>query len=237
MTTRTVQFYGQGYSVPIEGLGLTPNTITATIDGNVVFSGAIPTVYSSDILRIPGDQVILFTCEIPLVVGGNVGYVLPASLAMTGDDIYLEQINANYSRITNPVYSPEQLAIVTTPSAPVEEKIAIWETLAVPPLSAEDIAVLSTNVWAVTEPILAAHNLLVTISSGPTGFAAINIGSDATNSDPRSNVVITNATYVSPSPPDPLPPELYGAWGWEVETAAGQTSIMTFDLNVTPGLE
>ena len=173
MTTRTVQFWGQGYSIPIEGLGLTPNTITATVDGTVVFSGAIPTVYDSDILRLPTDQTILFTCEIPMVTTGNT-YTLPVSLAITGDDVYLEQIDANYAQI------------------------------------------LSGN---------------TVISSGPTGFLGIG------PAETRSNVVITNAVYSSLPPPDPRLPTSNGTWGWEIETALGQTSIMTFDMNVNPGLE
>jgi hypothetical protein len=168
MTTRTVQFYGQGYSVPIEGLGLTPCAITATVGGNVVFSGGIPTLESSDILRLPADQQILFTFEIPLITTGN-AYTIPVSLALTGDDIYLEQIDGNYC-----------------------------------------------NYFGNT--------------TGPTGFSGLF------NGEARSNVVVTNATYSNP-PPDPRPPGTEGTWGWEVETAPGQTSTMTFDMNVTPGLE
>ena len=170
MTTRTVQFLGQGYSTPpAEGLALTPCTITATVSGNQVFSGTIATLESSDILRLPGEQQVLFTFEIPLVTG-NVPYTLPVSLAITGDDVYLEQIDANYNNN--------------------------------------------------------AGN-----TTGPTGFGAISSG------DARSNVVVTNATYVSTPPPDPRPPGTEGTWGWEIETAAGQTSTMTFDMNVQPGLE
>jgi hypothetical protein len=174
MTTRTVQFYGQGYSIPpVAGLALTPCTITATVDGTVVFSGTIPTVESSDILRAPSEQEILFTFEIPLVSANTANaspYTLPVSLAITGDDVYLEQINANYNNLGNGV------------------------------------------------------------SSGSTGFGAITSG------DARSNVVVTNATFTNP-PPVPRPVESEGTWGWEIETASGQTSTMTFDMNVEPGLE
>lgn len=101
MTNRTVQFWGQGYSTPpAAGLALTPCTITATVNGNVVFSGPIPTSESSDILREPADQQILFTFEIPLVTIGN-AYTLPVSLAITGDDVFLEQIDANYCDFGN----------------------------------------------------------------------------------------------------------------------------------------
>ena len=173
MTNRTVQFLGQGYSTPpAEGLTLTPCTITATVDGNVVFSGAIPTTESSDIQRLPADQQVLFTFEIPLVTTGS-SYTIPVRLDITGDDVFLEQINANYSQVLR------------------------WNSIT---------------------------------SSGPTGFISFSTG------DARSNVVVTNATFTNP-PPDPRDPATGGTWGWEIETAPGQTSTMTFDMNVNPGLE
>jgi hypothetical protein len=170
MTTRTVQFLGQGYSTPpAEGLALTPCTITATVSGNQVFSGTIPTTESSDIFRSPGEQQVLFTFEIPLVTTGNT-YTLPVSLSITGDDVFLEQINANYCNLGNGA------------------------------------------------------------SSGANTFCQINA------TDARTNVVITNATFSNP-PPDPRPAGQEGTWGWEIETAPGQTSTMTFDMDVRPGLE
>lgn len=181
MTNRTVQFYGQGYSTPpAEGLALTPCTITATVDGNQVFSGTIPTLETSDIYHLPSEQVLLFSFEIPLVTGGNTAspstnYTLPVSLDITGDDVFLEQINSNYN--------------------------SIWDG----------------NAY---------------VSSGATGFDSIYSAGDA-----RSNVVVTGASYVNPPPTEPRDPANTGAWGWEVETASGQTATMTFNMVVSPGLE
>lgn len=237
MTNRTVQFWGQGYSTPPgPGLAFTPCTITATVAGNVVFSGPIPTLESSDILRQPGEQQILFTCEIPLVTIGNL-YTIPVSLQITGDDIFLEQIQANYCRIANPIYTPEQIAILNLPPTLENQpaKVAVLESVANPPLSQADIDFLSNNVWPEIEPVLAANNLNVEISSGVDGFYTITQG-NPTDIDARSNVVVTNATYVSPGAPDPLPPGVVGTWGREIETAPGQTSTMTFNMNVYPGL-
>jgi hypothetical protein len=154
-------------------VSLTPCTITATVDGNVVFSGAIPTSESSDILRLPGDQQVLFTFEIPLVTTGS-PYTLPVSLAITGDDVFLEQIQANYSQM------------------------------------------------------LSGYTI---ISSGPNVYISISSSEES-----RSNVVVTNATFSNP-PPDTRSEGEAGTWGWEIETAPGQTSTMTFDMVVYPGLE
>lgn len=174
MTTRTVQFLGQGYSLPpAEGLEFTPCTITATVSGNVVFSGAIPTTYSSDVNHTPQYQVVLFTFEIPLVTANTANaspYTLPVSLDITGDDVFLEQILTNYCNNNG-------------------------------------------------------------TTTGPNGFFAIS------NQDARSNVVVTNGAVITPKP-DPLTPESpTGTWGWEIETAPGQTATMTFDMNIIPGLE
>jgi hypothetical protein len=98
MTNRTVQIWGQGYSVPpAEGLSLTPCTIAATLNGVEVFSGAIPTVESSDVLRLPTDQQVLFTFEIPMTMSGPQAMVFQ----VTGADVYLEQTLVNYCAINN----------------------------------------------------------------------------------------------------------------------------------------
>ena len=233
MTTRTVQFWGQGYSTPpAAGLTLTPCTITATVSGNVVFSGAIPTTESSDILRLPTDQTILFTFEIPLVTTGS-AYTVPVSLDITGDDLYLEQITANYCKVNNPVFTSEQITILNDPATTPEQSIVIYEPVANPPLTPEEVTYLSTTPYPASYPTLVAHNLTTTITSGSSEYGSIVSNSDS--NDARSNVVITNATYSSSPPPDIRPPESDGTWGWEIETASGQTSNMTFLMNVAPG--
>jgi len=168
MTNRTVQVWGQGYSLPpAGGLSLTPCTITATFNGTEVFSGAIPTIESSDIQRLPTDQQVLFTFEIPMDLQGT----FPMSCTITGDDVFLEQILANYTAVG-------------------------------------------------------------TDSSGPTEFGPINGSGDA-----RSNVTCTGATYYTPEPTDPRPPEASGAWGYEIEVASGQSAVFSCDVAVVAGLE
>lgn len=180
MITRTVLFRGQGYNATQPGLELTPCTITATIDGNMVFSGAIPTLESSKFSHAPADHAILFTCQIPLVTTGN-DYTLPVSLAITGDHVYLGQIEADYCyNTTNSSY----------------------------------------------------HYATGNVNSGVTAIGPIRNYGDA-----RSNVVITNAAYSSPPPPDPRPVDASGTWHREIKTVPGQISTMIFDMHVSPGVE
>lgn len=181
MITRTVLFRGQGYNaLPQSGVELTPCTITATVDGNVVFSGEIPTLESSKFLYSSTNQVSLFTCQIPLITTGN-DYTLPVKLAITGDCVYLGQIEADYCyNTTNSSY----------------------------------------------------HYATGNMNSGVTA-----VGPIYNNGDARSNVIITNVAYSLPPPPDPRPFGSEGTWHLEIYTAAGQTSTVSFDMNVSPGVE
>jgi len=135
MTNRTVQFWGQGYSTPpAAGLEFTPCSITATVDGNQVFSGAIPTIEGTDIGRLPADQAILFTFEIPLVTTGNTAYTLPVSLDITGDDVYLEQILINYcAQAGNTSSGPTGFGITTGGTDPRANVVVTGATYVNPP--------------------------------------------------------------------------------------------------------
>jgi hypothetical protein len=98
MTTRTVQFWGQGYSTPpAAGFTLTPCTVTATFNGNTVFSGTIPTLESSNIERLPDQQVLLFSCDIPLNTTSTEYVEMVCNL--TGDIVFLEQVYLNYCTV------------------------------------------------------------------------------------------------------------------------------------------
>jgi hypothetical protein len=150
MTNRTVQFWGQGYSAPAEGLAFTPCNITATVDGNQVFSGSVPTVEGTDIARLPSDQQILFTFEIPLV-SGNTSYTLPVSLDITGDDIYLEQILINYCGQTgNTSSGPTGFGITTGGTDPRANVVVTGASYVNPPPSEpRDPATLGTWGWEI----------------------------------------------------------------------------------------
>lgn len=77
MTTRTVQMFGNASKDGNPGTG----TITATLNGNTVFSGSIP--------ANPG---LLFTFEVDMDLAGS----LPMSLSIEGCDVYMSGILVNY---------------------------------------------------------------------------------------------------------------------------------------------
>lgn len=220
MANRTIQFLGQGYAPT----GTDPIVITATLNGNVVYTGNIPTLYTSDIGHQPEDQVVMFTCELPIDYAGT----MPMAISLdspVGVDAYFEQIYSNYMPVPNPVYTQSEIGVLTDPASTTAEKIAIYTAKAVPPLSPAEIAVLENGTVAEKTAVLDSHNITVTVSSGPDTFLSLN-----GNTDPRSNVVINGVALTRGPTPT-------GTWGWEVEFPAENSGTFEFDLTVIAGVE
>ena len=221
MANRTIQFLGQGYAPT----GTEPIVITATLNGNVIYTGNIPTLYTSDVDHDPTSQVVLFTCELPVDFAGT----LPMTIALdspVGVDAFFEQINSNYMPTANPVYTLSELDVLAIPSTTPTpaEKMAIYTAKAVPPLSAAEIAILENGSKAEKDAILVAHNITMFVSSGSDTFLSAN-----ESADPRSNVIINGTAVTRGDPPA-------GTWGWEVEFPAEGSGLIEYDLNVIAGL-
>jgi hypothetical protein len=88
MANKTLQFFGNGYA-PVG----TDSAITAVLGGNTVFSGSIPTIHGSEeILYLPGEQQLLFTCEVDETLDTTV----PMTITVTeGNAVAVEQILSN----------------------------------------------------------------------------------------------------------------------------------------------
>ena len=215
---RTIQFLGQGYAPT----GTDPIVITATLSGTIIYTGTIPTLYTSAVSRLPGEQVVLFTCELPLDFAGTV----PVSISLdspVGVDAYFEQIYSIYMSIYNPVYTESEIGVLTNPASTSAEKIAIYTACAVPPLSPAEIVILESGTPEEKDAVLDAHNLQIGASSGPTGFTTWP-------GDPRNNVVINGVAVTrGPTPP--------GTWGWEVEFLAEGSGLFEFDFTIPAGRE
>ena len=220
MANRTIQFLGQGYAPT----GTDPITITATLDGNVVYTGTIPTLYTSEIGRNATAQVVLFTCDLPVNFEGT----LPMSISLDSPVTcmaYFEQITSNYMGIYNPVYTEAERAVLRNPASTKAEKIAILIEKAVPPLSSAEITILETGTVEERNAVRDAHDLQIVVSSGASGFVSAN-----SNNDPRSNVVINGVPATRQSEPT-------GTWGWIVEFPAEGSGLFECDLTVIAGQE
>jgi len=220
MANRTIQFLGNGYAPT----GTEPIVITATLNGNVVYTGNIPTLYTSDVSRAPADQVVLFTFEVPINFAGT----QPMSISLdnpVGVSTFFEQIMSNYMPLLNPVYTESEIGVLTDPASTTAEKIAIYTAKAVPPLSGAEIAILENGTPAEQTAVLEAHNLTTIVSSGPDTFINLN-----GPNEPRSNVVVNGVAKTRGDTPP-------GTWGWMVEFPAEGSGLMECDLTAIAGLE
>ena len=106
MATRTIQFLGQGYAS-------TPITVAATYNGNVIYSGNIPTEDSAP-PTVPGfiPSEIMFTTDIDVTSEGET----PMSIEVTSETGILQvgPILANYAKIFTQVGN----TIVTSSAGP-----------------------------------------------------------------------------------------------------------------------
>lgn len=207
MAIKTLKFYGQGY-------GTVPCTIVATLNGVEVFSGAVPTVEPQYVDRDPAAQVELFTATIDSATTGTV----PMTVEVTaGDGVYAGKILANYAKITNPVYSPAQLAILTDSATSPQDRVAIFETVAVPPFTAEEVTLLESTDPADLAAAIAlteSHNVSVLVNGGVDAF------SPTSTVDSRANVEIDGEPTEVPARPP------YGTYGWFVNNG----STLAYDL-------
>lgn len=213
MSNRTVQIKGYGY-------GSVTCSANASYNGATVFSGTIPTLNQTEVLVEPSDQVVIFTFEIDIAAAGTFPLIMNFS---GGNLVFVEQVYSNYMPIQNPVYSASDFAIIMDPASTSAQKLAVFEPLAVPPLSEADIAVLEQGTTSPeAQAVLAAHGLLYVVSSGADFYKGIS------NPQAKSNVLINGTSRVPYSPPP-------GEWGWQVPIVSG-TGTLTCDLIVTAGL-
>lgn len=220
MTNRTLQFWGGGSAIG----GTEPISITADINNSVVYSGTIPTDYTTDPSRVPEDQVLLFTCEIPMNLAGTYPMIINIDNPV-GVDVFFEQIYSNYMAIVNPVYSPAQVEILKY-GLVKSDKVDILIECAVPPLTQGEIAILNEGTDfsnPIQKDIIIAHNLLLYISTGSNVWTQVD-----NKNDPRSNVVINGV----PTSRELTP---LGTWGWMVSFTSETSGSIACDLTLIAG--
>lgn len=101
MYNRTVRVFGQGF-------GSTPASITATLNGNVVFNGEIPTVDEPPTVSIENPP-ILFEFEVPLNTNGNI----PQTITINNGTVVFAGISANYNQLPSDPAAPTVFASIS----------------------------------------------------------------------------------------------------------------------------
>jgi hypothetical protein len=214
MTQRTIQFYGQG-------LGENPAEITVTFQGQTVFSGPVPTAPS--ILSPESEQFLLFSVNaLDVTDAGS----FAVTVTPTVESVVMSYVLANYTLIINPVYTWEQWEIITD-SSKQDQALEIISSLATPPFTEAELAVLTNPDSTIEErdAILEAHGVAYTLSTGADGFS-----DDFWQGDSRANVTLDGV----PEPtPEPRPAGEEGDWGYVVPSG----KVIAFDLNVEAGVE
>lgn len=214
MANRTVQIHGQGF-------GANPAEITVTANGNTIFSGTINT------LDVPppalpnlelGTGGVLCTFEVDMAFAGQI----PMTCAVTSGTVIFSQIWANYTTVTNPVYTPQQIQTLNDPATTQAEKVGIWTSVANPAFSQQDIDTLMDpqSTPQQVNTILSQHNCLTYISSGANLYTGVN-----GENDPRTSVSINGVLQT------PDHGELPGTWWWTINSG----STMTYQLIVDAG--
>lgn len=218
MTNRTIQFIGQGF-------GATTVNISVTANDEVIYSGPVNTLNQP----LPRTQwpldncVTLFTLDVPVDYAGN----LPMTISVnSGYGIKFVEVYANYVLIPNPVYTPEQFATITAPDWDTPEAVNIITSLATPPLTSAEIAVLEdpNSTQSECDAILATHGVGLYVSGGSSVYTdSFFLG------DSRSNVSLDGKPCVTPNP---RPPGYEGDWTWSVPV----DSVLSYDLNINAGI-
>jgi len=149
MTIRQFKFTGSNN---------TDATGTITINGTEVFNG---TFLGTDIL---GQNEIIATGSVDIdnALAANTRISVPTSVTVSNGEIFVALTKWDYIPQPNPVYSAEQLATLSNPATTQTERLAIYQTVAAPPLSPADEAMLSSTDPAdkpVRLAVLVAHNL------------------------------------------------------------------------------
>lgn len=238
MTNRTIKVIGQGYSA-------TPVTILAQVDGNVVYSGTVPTI-NEDISvtdnsnpgclaiqqALQADQTSLFTFDIDVAFAGTVGLTLD----VTGGPIYIGAVvYSNYTSVPviNPVFTPEDIAAIENSSDPELTKRQIQIDKANPPMSSQEQAdfLAAVNLDAGPWPaFIAEHNVEYFTGNTSSGTNSVQMQSDI-DTGLFINIAIDGVPQISD--PNAYNPPKTGAWWWQVYPG----SEFAADLEITAGTE
>lgn len=222
MANRTVKFYGLGFNPE-------PVSITVTVDGTQVFSGAIPTIDQAvpnvNAARSGYTFEELLSFEVPMDFDGT----KPVSLTVNNGAMIFADEQANYTLLPNPVFTPEQFQVLIDPNRTRQQSLDIIVPLANPPFTSAQIDLL-TNIskeeYKTLRPMLQEHNVLTLVTSGVNGYRPTLNAFEGTIEDNRLNVVINGV----PENPERAP-TYDGTWNWTLYAG----DVMTYDLQISRG--
>ena len=123
------------------------STGTITINGTPVFEGAFLILDQHIDLNNGSTVEWISTGSVYIdnALAINQYIMVPVSITVSSGQIGVAQFEWNYAMVENPIYSEEQWAIVINPESTAAQRLAIYEIVAVPPLTDADKIMLLTT--------------------------------------------------------------------------------------------
>ena len=121
------------------GIGYVPSTGTITMNGTPVFEGTF--LNNGTLYELIANGSVYVDNGLAI----NNYITVPMTMTVTSGNIWVPLFSWNYAMVENPVYSAEQWAIVTNPESTAAQRLAIYEIVAVPPLTDADKIMLLTT--------------------------------------------------------------------------------------------
>ena len=149
------------------GIGYIPSTGIITMNGTPVFEGTF--LNNGTLYELVANGSVYVDNGLAI----NNYIMVSMTMTVTSGNIWVPLFQWNYDMIKNPVYSAEQWAIVTNPESTAAQRLAIYEIVAVPPLTdADKIMLLTTGPddQAARNTIINTHGLTTYVQDS-TQFA------------------------------------------------------------------
>ena len=149
------------------GIGYIPSTGIITMNGTPVFEGTF--LNNGTLYELVANGSVYVDNGLAI----NNYIMVSMTMTVTSGNIWVPLFQWNYNMIKNPVYSAEQWAIVTNPESTAAQRLAIYEIVAVPPLTdADKIMLLTTGPddQAARNTIINTHGLTTYVQDS-TQFA------------------------------------------------------------------
>ena len=167
-------------------------TGTITMNGTPVFEGAFLTQdqHIDPNNGVTVEWISTGSVYIDNALAINQYIMVPVSITVTSGQIGVALFEWNYAMVENPIYSDEQWAIVTNPGSTAAQRLAIYEIVAVPPLTdADKIMLLTTGPVdrAARNTIIKTHGLTNYVQDSTQFEWALTLEDSACN---RSNVLL-----------------------------------------------
>ena len=140
------------------------STGTITINGTPVFEGAFLILDQHIDLNNGSTVEWISTGSVYIdnALAINQYIMVPMTMTVTSGQIGVALFEWNYAMVENPIYSEEQWAVVTNSESTAAQRLAIYEIVAVPPLTdADKIMLLTTGPddQAARNTIIKTHGL------------------------------------------------------------------------------